>query len=191
MFRTLTPIFSVVIAVAIFFFFAKPMFAEIREVQDQTNKYREAVAKAEEFNRELQRLINKRNEFSARDLERLDALVPASIDEVQALIDLQALANESGMLFGNIEVEKVDVSADLDLEPSSQRKSLMEQFDTVDISFGLIGTYEQMRAMLDAIEKSLVLMEIMHVDFEVTEGDLQQYNFTIRLYSLTPLSQQN
>jgi hypothetical protein len=186
MFRTLTPIFSIVIAVAVFFFFAQPMFSEIKVVQDETNEYRIAVEKASEFNQLLQSLISKRNAFSARERERLEALVPDNIDEVKLLVDLEGIAKSHGMLLGNIMVSEL-TPATATADDEGSRIDSRESFSSVDISFDVIGNYEQLRSVLTDIERSLVLMEIVNITFESSSFDLQQYSITVRAYGFPPV----
>jgi len=186
MLKTLSPIISIILALAIFFFFTKPMFAEVATIQEQTNEYSEAVQKAEEFNNYLQGLLAKRNSFSAAELERLEALVPDKIDEVRMLVDLNALTDAKGVLFGNIVVEESDDKQDTEGDDDSYSSISQEDFNSLDISFSVIGTYDQMKDLLEDIEKSLILMEVLGMDFQSIEGDLQQYNMKVRLYSLSP-----
>lgn len=182
MFRTLTPIFSIVVAIAIFFFFTQPMFAEIQAVQDETTQYREAVENARLFNETLQKLVNEKNAMSAAELERLEALIPPEVDEIQLLVDLEALAEEHDMLIGNISVAKSSNSGGQ--QSGRGQATSLEELAYVDISFGLIGDYEQFRAILADLERSLYRFEIMSVTFSAGDSDLQQYDVSVRSYAL-------
>lgn len=186
MLKTLTPILSIILAAAIFFFFARPLFAEIESVQSETNEYREAVEKATEFNNFLQSLITKQNSFSTTKLNRLETLVPEEIDEVRALVDLEALAQRNNMFFGNVEVAKTEEKDTREDDESTKGSASVSRsdFKTIDVTFGTIGTYEQFREFLKELETSLVRMEVMGIDFSTTEGDLNLYKLKIRLYAL-------
>lgn len=182
MFRTLTPIFCIVIAIAIFFFFTQPMFAEIQAVQNETSEYREAVENARLFNQTLQELVNARNSFSASELDRLESLIPASVDDIRLLVDLEALAEEHEMLIGNITVNNSSNSGQS--QGGTGQATSLEELAYVDISFGLIGDYEQFRALLADLEKSLYRLEVMSIAFSAGDEDLQQYDLTVRSYAL-------
>lgn len=186
MLRIISPILSIILAVAIFFFFAKPIFADIEEIQEETNEYREAVEKATEFNDFLQTLITTRNSFSSYELERLETLIPDDIDEVRALVDLKALAEQNGMLFGNIDVQgtREQQKATSFVPDEASNEVTSADFKTADISFSVIGSYEQMLAFLQNIERSLILMDVVELNFKGTESSLSLYNFTVRLYAL-------
>jgi len=87
------------------------------------------------------------------------------------------------MLFGNIEVGSLGESGSVG---SVETNSVLSEkdFETLEISFGIIGTYEQMRSFLKDIERSLVRMEVTQFGTSVTSGDLQLYTFTVQLYAL-------
>jgi len=189
MIRTITPIFSIVIALVIFFFFAKPMFAEIKVLQGETEQYEEAAGKAVELNQTLASLINKKRSYSADDLERLDALVPSELEEVKVLTDLSEIARSHNMLFGNIKVANAENSKATDAttdEQASTQSLTYNDFTTTIIDFSLIGTYEQFKSFLADIEKSLVLLETTSINFDSGEGQLQQYTLSVQIYSLPP-----
>ena len=189
MIRTITPIFSIIIALVIFFFYAKPEFAVIKATQGETEQYTEAAATAAALNSELNALVDKKRSFSAGDLERLDALVPADINEVRILADLNEIARTHNMLFGNIDVKNSDTENAASgqtgtIEGDSGQRVVYTDFLTSDITFSLIGTYEQFKSFLADVEKSLVLLEMLNIGFTEGEGNLQQYTMTVRTFSL-------
>ncbi len=190
MFSALSPIISILLAIGIFIYFSNPMFADIKEIQTETNEYKEAVEKATEFNNVLQGLLVEANSLSSLELERLEMLVPDKIDEVRLLVDLKAMAENQDMLFGNIEVSEPVSNIYIDSSESSRISVSSDDFSSLEISFELIGTYEQLKAMLADVERSLVFMEILKFNFTISpDSDLQQYSFTVRMRSLTPFVQ--
>jgi len=191
MIRTITPIFSIIIAFIIFFFFAKPEFAVIKATQGETEQYNDAAETAAALNSELDALVDKKRSFSAGDLERLDVLVPADINEVTILTDLNEIARTHNMLFGNVDVENSDkenAASGQAVTPSGDvgQRVTYTDFQVSDITFSLIGTYEQFKAFLGDVEKSLVLLEVLDIEFTVGEGNLQQYTMIVRAFSLPP-----
>lgn len=189
MFRVLTPIFSIIIAIAVYFVVTQPMFGEMQIVQDETNQYREAVDKAHLFNQTLQELLTKRKSFGAQEMERLEALVPNSVDEVKLLVDLEAMAERQQMLIGNISVDKPKVPVVRERNPEIPTTVTLENLSSIDISFSLIGTYDQFRSMLTDIERSLVLMEVISLSFTASESDLYQFELTVRTHGLPSLTE--
>lgn len=186
MIRTVTPIFSIIIAFVVFFFFTQPMFAEIQSFEAQAEQYEEAVARATELNVELAEKVRQKRSYSAGDLEKLDALVPTQIDEVRILADLSEIALRHNMLFGNVEVTNSENDPDAPEydETNFSRTVTYTDFAVSTISFGLIGTYEQFKSFLADVEKSLVLLEVTEISFTAGEGALQQFEVTVNAYAL-------
>ena len=193
MFKTLTPIFSIIIAFAIFFFFTKPLYTEVQGLKKETTGYTNAINNASQFNQKLQQLKQKKDSFDERDVERLNGLVPNSINGVGMLVNLSKLVSAHGMLLGTISVQSDDnTKASANKKVSRTPVSSGDSTDLVssDIAFTLIGTYDQLRSLLKDMERSLVPMDIVHVSFTAVEGNLQQYAITIRTYALTPVTTQ-
>jgi len=190
MFRIIGPILSILIAGTVFIFFVRPMYAEIKLLQEEANEYGVAVSKAADFNELLDSLVSKRNIFSAYDLERLDAFLPSEIDEVQVLTDLESLATKHGLIFDQVEVEldSVDFESTRNetiAESASKKESdsLIDKLTTRNVSFVLLGNYDQFKSFLLELERSLVLMEVMSIGFE-SSAELTSYHVTVRLYAI-------
>jgi len=187
MMRSVSPFISLVIAVVVFFFYTRPMFADIEALQLQTAEFMNAAEKAQELNRELSEKVTRKRSFDQVSLDRLDALVPPSIDEVKALTDVSELARKHNMLFGNISLQTENTKKRNNEGGSGTLGITLSDLSHTDVQFGLIGTYEQFKAFLGDVEQSLVMLEVIDVNFTAGEGLLQQFDMKVRLYSLPPL----
>lgn len=181
--RSLSPILSVVVAVVLSVFFIKPTYDETLLIQKDIDSYRDAKIKYEEFTSNLQIKINEKEEHLG-DAEKLSALVPEDIDETQILVDLKFIAKERGLLFGNIKVIEGEVGAPETLDESGNQVE-DDVLIAKDISFGVIGTYSQLKDFLKDLERSQTLFEIIALSFDSSENSLfQQYSITVRTYAL-------
>lgn len=187
MIRTLTPVLSIIIGLLLFFIFARPMFAEITAIKAETAQYDRAVEQATTLNSKLAALMNQKNSFSEIERNKLDAFIPRDINEVKLLADLKELTRTHNMLIGNITVTEADgqVAGALDVStPAISYDSLASS----EITFSLIGTYDQFKSILRDIERSLVLMEITGINFSANAGSLMQFEVTVRTYALPTAS---
>ena len=207
MFSLARPAASIFAGLLIIFFFVRPLYAQIGEVQAEADQYTETVRKVQEFNQLLNGLVAQRNAVSVTDLERLEAFVPhGDIDEVAALVDLEALAEANGLIFQEVKVGVIgedgapedDYQDDGQIEPETVSQGFdASEFLTQDIDFTVVGTYDQFRSFLEGLEQSLVLMEVMKLTFTIGEGELVEYHFGVRLFGIpsetddsrTPVSQ--
>jgi len=192
MIRTITPLFSIIIALVVFFFYTKPMFAEIKQLQSESEQYEQAASRARELNNELMSKVQSLQSFGPENRERLDILVPQTIDEVRALVDLSERARTHNLLFGNTLVENSEeTQREITQKPKSSTASALGYNDiaSTDIGFSVIGTYQQFKDFMLDIERSLVTMEVTSITFNASAGELQQYEVTVRLFALPAANQ--
>jgi hypothetical protein len=189
MIRTITPIFSIIISIVIFFSFSKPMFVEIESLQNETTKFEEAAARASELNTELSSKLDMKRSYPAEALERLEVLVPDTINEIKILNDLNERAKAHNLLFGNVSLSKADPAMMREEEApiEAARVITYDNLLTSDITFSLIGSYDQFKAFLTDLEQSLLMIEVTNLEFTAGEGILQQYEVTARVFALPPI----
>lgn len=185
MIRTITPIFSIILAILIFFLYTQPMFTEVKQVQGEADKYREAAQTAATRNEELNQKYAIVESHAVTDVERLNVLVPSVIDEIKILTDLGELARRHNMLFGNVSVTNNDMEPLATVNEESEVVAFRDLVST-DLQFSLIGTYEQFKSFLADVESSLVLLEVNNIAFTAGEGLFQQYAVSVRVYALPP-----
>ncbi len=189
MFRTITPIFSIVIAFVVFFSFTQPRLTIVSNNNGERDEYLKAAEKAQQLSDTLNDLISTKRSHSIQNLENLKVLVPTDIDEVRLLADLSDMAKKRNLLFGNVSLAESEISNDGMIEEEligdtgSAEVSYSDLIAT-DISFEIIGTYQQFKALLGDIERSLVLMEVTNITASASEGTLQQFAITVRTYAL-------
>lgn len=181
--RSLSPILSVIVAVVLSVFFIKPAYDETLLIKDDVETYKDAKIKYDEFTQDLQQKIDDKKKYLG-DEEKLKALVPENIDETQLLVDLKHIASRRGLLFGNVVVEETDSGTPEILDENGNQI----EDDTLiakDISFEIIGTYQQLKDFLKDLERSQTLFEIILLSFNSSEDSLfLQYSLTVRTYAL-------
>jgi hypothetical protein len=189
MFRTVTPIVSIILAVLLFMFFVQPQYDEVKGLRKDRDDYREATTQYDAFNNKLQDKIKQKNDFSMSDKERLEEFMPNDLDSSELLVKLEQIVKRHNMLFGNI---KADDGAGKELlgrvpqeGDESGENANTEELVSLDISFSVIGTYTQFKDLLVDLESSLTLFEI--IDIKLDEGgetQFQQYAITVRAFAL-------
>lgn len=204
MLRTLTPILSILIALGLLFSYVKPTFEQVKLLQDETQEYVQAIDRADTLRTRVNELIAKRNSFSPADLERLEAFLPDRINEVALMLDLNTLAKRHGLTFGNIKIADNDARNEIEPLPETITRSVLidpnnpaagsveetisipKYFTPIDISFSVVGVYEDFKSFIIDLEKSLALIDIRSLSISPTEGDQTTYTITTRLYSFNP-----
>ena len=192
MFKSLIPTLSILTAIVLFLFVVRPQFQEAQLINADISEYQETIEDYQTFNAELAALLDAKNNISITDRERLDMLIPTTVDNTRLLVDIEALAKKNALLFGNVVIESglgtlgengkgVSETAVSNTNPVPANSN---RLITNNISFALIGTYEQFKHFLSEIESSLSLMEVTKISLSAVTGRFQQYSVTVQTYAL-------
>ncbi len=184
MFKSLTPILSILIAIVLFVFFTKPLFQEVNAINTEVAQYSETINQYEKFKSDLNRLKQAKSTVRTTDRERVDAMIPDEADNTQTLVDLEAMATSQDLLFGNISVEETEFSTEATQTDLSVADSFSRDLVSHTITFEVIGTYSQFKEFLKSIESSLTFMEITGISLSAATDFFQQYSITVETYSL-------
>lgn len=194
MFRTLLPLFALIVALALFFTYVKPTFDEVKLIQDETQEYVDAVEKAEQLRQRVAELISQRNSISQRDLERLETMLPDKVDEVELLIALSSLADAHNLQFSSISVSGgvgESPEQELGLTDGGRAESAegnKKGYIPFRVGFTVAGPYDDFRAFLAALEQSLNFVEVTGLVFNGPDapGSPTNYRLTLQAFTLAP-----
>ncbi len=182
---TLTPALSILVAILVFFFFTQEHFAQAQKTQAEIKAHEEARDKYAEFNETVRALLAKRDGVSLAERERLDLLIPSKIDVTRLVVDLEKIARDSGMLFGNIKATEDKANKQITSTEDTDTSEIdTGSLETADISFDVIGTYEQFKALMETIEGSLPLFEVTKITLQVSDEVFQKYEVSVRTFSI-------
>lgn len=197
MFKVLTPVFALIIAVGLVLTYVKPQFAEIKDLQSEVAEYNDALEKANELRGIISEQLNTISKYSPVDLERLEVLLPQETKEVSVVLDLDALAKTHAIELSSIAMgERTEPEArtpeptvyldEMGVERQVTTSKLAPQDSIVsrDISFTIKGSYDQFKAFMEDLERSLVFFDVQSLSFGEPDqvGDMT-FNLTIKTYS--------
>lgn len=169
----ITQIALIAISLVIIFSFIKPMFADIKESQNELFEYSEAVSKASQFNARLQELIAIRNSFSQGDVELLENFIPTEVDTLKIMKDIESI-----FALNSIEIVSLSVSDEVkpinsaSLESDVLVKDLGIDIYYRDFAIKFNGSYEELKNVLMFSETNSSLLEVVELSFD-TVADAQ------------------
>lgn len=190
MFKALTPIVAILLALGLIITHVQPSFVSIKALQDETADYVDALAKANEFKALIDEKVALRNTFDPFDLERLAIMLPEEQNELALILSLDALAQDEGMSLSGIQIgqsvtpEAAEAEGEIPEEEVVAEPAALLLLEHVDISFSLEGTYDEFRSFVSNLEESLVMFEIMSAKLGASEGDSATYELTVRAFNL-------
>lgn len=207
--RYILPIIFIAASVGAFFLYIDPQYQRITELRAKQDNLNEALNRSEELQEERDALLSQYNQFSDRSLQRLNEMLPDSVDNVRLALDIDQLASSVGMQIRDIAIESTsDGSVQSDQSSGSGNGQSQEQtlgpstkpYSHAMLSFTAIGTYDEFSEFLRSLENSLRLVDVTGVSF-TSEPVLSQeqreagtspdelrysYEIVIRTYWLKP-----
>lgn len=212
--RWLLPILLVGVGIAGYFLVTKPMYDEALVMKEEADAYATALDNSANLQKERDRLTTKYNSFAAADLERLETMLPNSVDNIQLILEIQEEASKRGIIVKNVEFEPeqfleeeetvpagngvavapADAEAAASRTINSRRAVSAEDaadFEEFELEFSVEGSYDNFVSFMKLMERSLRLVDIRSIAF--TPGtsekdkiytDDYKYLFRITTYRL-------
>lgn len=201
----LLPLIAIVFAIALFFLYVKPTYSgPVHDKRAQIASYNDALAAADRFQQKEAQLTQQRAQIPSDSLARLSEFLPDGVDNVQLILDLDALAARSGVTLSDFNTQgsanaassasspataaaqNTAATAPVGTIPALGQQELADNspVDSLSLTFKATGTYPAFRAFLAGVENSLRPLDV--TDLQITESDTGVYSYavTVRIYWL-------
>jgi len=202
MFKAVTPIVALLIAIGLAVTYVQPSFVAIQATEREITEYENALKHANVLQARIDEKLERRRGFDQVGLVRLSQLLPTEVNEVDIILTLDGLARDHGMSFGDIKVTEAAVGEAGAVTPNDSAAEMIDdpammgidssgsgaqapKVSYVEFGFSVEGTYDQFKDFTADLERSLTLFEIMKLDFKESEGDATAFGFVIRTYANT------
>ena len=173
--KNIIPFILIAAAIWIFWGYTRPTYEEAGEQREIRINYENKLAQANEFRQKYENLATEYQSFSETDLANLSRLVPDKADAIRLVIEVSDIAARKGLLIEDIAVsESENTKTELD-------------FNSVDLSFSVTGSYEWFIAFLQDLEKSLRILDVTEIKFataDMSSGNNYDFGLGLRAYWL-------
>ncbi len=184
------PIILVIIAIGLFIGYVHPTYTKsIDALSTEIKGYDDVLLSAKQFKEKQSQLSSQKSSIAPDQLARLEAFLPDSVDNVQLILDLNALASRSGVQLSNLDVSLPDASAPAASVNGALALQQESPVESLEVSVSAFGTYSAFRAFLAGIENSLRPLDI--VDLSIKDSSVasvgsafHSYDITFRIYWL-------
>lgn len=192
----LLPIIALLFAIALFFLYIKPTYSgSVHDTSQQIASFDQALAAADRFQQKETQLTQARAQIPADSLSRLSEFLPDGVDNVQLILDMDALAARSGITLSDFNTQDssgsgssptTNGSTPASTLPSSPSLSLTSSsaIDSLNLTFKATGTYSSFRTFLAAMENSLRPLDVVNLDVTEADNGVYTYGMTVRIYWL-------
>ena len=160
--RALFPLLLIIIAIAAFFLWVNPHYANVQVLSTQLSQSNKALAQVAELNSVRASLVDKENSFNQSDLAKLQKLLPDNVDNIRLFLDIQGVASRYGTSIQDISVAnqgQTSAASAQAIGPSNK------PYGQMVLSFSVNISYENLNLFLKDLENSLRLVEIKSLAF--------------------------
>ncbi len=203
------PILLVICAIGLFVGYTQATYSgSIAALKDEITGLDSALNAAEQFKLKEAQLTQQRNEMAGEQLERLEAFLPDSVDNVQLIVDLNSLAARSGVQLSEFNIASGDSGSDTTsssamtsaaplgaagvasgpgaMTPQSNTLALQtsEPTESLELSVSATGSYAAFRTFLAGVEQSLRPLDVVELSVQDSDTGVYTYDITFRLYWL-------
>ncbi|HYF28750.1 MAG TPA: hypothetical protein VEA36_00080, partial [Candidatus Paceibacterota bacterium] len=158
------------------------MNGPIAAARQEILNYDNALAAAERFRAKEAELDAERRAIPPESLVRLESFLPDGVDNVQLILDLDALASRTGLTLAGFDVTEMQTTEEVD--PNGIIISDDLPTESIELTTTGTGSYESFRRFLTGAERSLRPLDIASLRITTSEAGVYTYNITFRLYWL-------
>jgi len=176
--RFLTPIVLLIISGVIFFVFVDDTYNDIKIMKEERSLFSEALDNSKELQAIRDDLLATYNSFSGVDLARLEKLLPNNVDNVRLVRDIDGIAAKYGMSLRNVSLNIGDGGSGDSISVSENVHG------SIVLNFSVAAPYRVFLSFLKDLEKSLRIVDVVHVGFSSADKDFYEYDVAIRTYWL-------
>lgn len=197
--RNITALILIVLAIGIYFTYTRAQIDEVKALRSVNADYQTAIDNATTLITVRDSVLKAYNSLSDSDKERLNKLVPNTVDNVRLIIDVKDdIAARHGLSLRNIKTSSPDTQtqttgtvptsavagAPVTMTSQQAQAGASSKYGIVTLSFTVTSNYQTFIDFLKDLESSLRIMDISKLTVANAEGGLYDFGVEVRTYWL-------
>jgi len=182
------PFIIIVLAIGLFIGYIRPTWdGQVAEAQTEIANYNSALDAASRFSAKEAALETERNQLPQDQLDRLNAFLPDSVNNIQLILDLNALAARSGVTLSNFATSETPNASEDPTQAASANGAFTgaaSPVDSLTLTLSASGTYSAFRTFLSGIEASLRPLDVTALSVTDSDTGVYTYELTLKFYWL-------
>ncbi len=176
--KSTTAIFLVIVSLGLFLTFTRPTYEAAKALAVTSSGYRNVLDNISDIVESRDRLITNSNSLPKSEVERLSKALPENIDTVRLALDLDNMAAKYGIAIKDVKIDtETEQNASQAVLPGREKP-----FEKALVSVSFVSNYENFRKFLSDLEKSLRIMNVKEVHFQVGESGIYEHRILIETY---------
>lgn len=195
--RFLSSILSLVITGVLFVVFINPFYNEVISLRSDIDVYNKALSNSNDLEKTRDALVDQYKQISKEDKERLNHMLPSSINNIELILEIEKIANVYGMPIGDIRFDSKSLeggsSSNAGVNPIAggvSENSL--PYGVFPMDFSVQGGYKTFVSFLKELEKNLRLVDVKAISFSSSSSkndgeigsDIYNYSLKVQTYWL-------
>jgi Tfp pilus assembly protein PilO len=170
--RFIFPLAILGLSVILFTSFTMPIFSETKEFKTEEAVFQSAIDNARQLQLIRDDLLKKYNAFDATSVERLNVALPANVENVKLIMDIDNIASKYGIAIRDVKVSQAPENAG------------GHTYSAALLGFSFSGPYAALKLFLQDLAKSLRLVDVTSLSFVSSDRDFYDYSLELKAYWL-------
>lgn len=179
--KIISSILFLTASVLIFFFLIDPLYGDVKELRSNVSTYNSALSNSTDLQKTRDELIESYKQISEKDREKLNHLLPSTINNIELILEIEKIANLHGMPVGDIKFDSTigiktnsdgsssDTNAATRIAAENDPASYLP-YGVFPISFSIEGKYSVFLEFLKDLESNLRIVDIKSISFNVPDS---------------------
>ncbi|MFA6459232.1 MAG: hypothetical protein WCV79_02440 [Candidatus Paceibacterota bacterium] len=194
--RNVTAVILVILAIGVYLEFTSKFWLAAQEVRTVNETYITAIDNAAKLIEKRDQILQEYNALSAIDQDRLNKILPTSVDNIRLIVDLNSVALRRGLTVKGIKATAPDAKTAQSTQISQPVGAItsgvgavsspLSQFalDTVTVSFDTDATYQQFVQFLRDLEANLHILDVSKLKVVAHDNGINEYSVELKTYWL-------
>ncbi len=194
--RFFIPSILIALSVISFIVFTDPTYKDVKDLKLEAAAYNQALDNAKSLQEKRDELAQKYNSFNPDDIEKVEKMLPDSVDNIRLIIEIEKMAAQYGMILKQVKYDTFETDSDesgpVATETRTDALLANREYGEFELQFSTEGEYSKFLTFLRDIEESLRIVDVTDISFssssDVTTTGLTsgsyKYDFTVKTYWL-------
>ena len=168
--KLILPTLFIVISILLYFVVVGPLWNDVDTLRAEVDQYNTALDNSTGLQKTRDTLLTKYNSISQDDKDKLQHLLPDSVNNIKFILEIERLANLHGMPIKNIKFENQNNDNVPDPKTAvvtAATKGGLKPYGVFPVEFSVDGNYDSFVLFLKDVEYNLRLVDVKSVSFIV------------------------
>ncbi len=175
----------ILISVGIFFTTIDPMYRgsakdSIKALLQEKERFDLIFNQTKQIDEYTTQITKKYNQIDSKDLFKIQKMIPEHINNIELIVDIDRLAKKNNIRnLGNLAFIQ---SVKNKKEKGKLNISEHKDFDSVVLEFSFISNYDNFKALLDDLRRSVRLVDVVGVEVRPQANKEDEFNTNLEFH---------